>query len=286
MIQVVGVSFRAASKLYYFDPGDLELKNGLDVIVETTRGIEYGTVRGNIHEVSEKEFGKDLKKVLRIANHKDREKYQDGLEKKKAAIRTCKEMIFKHGLDMKLIDAEFTFDGTKAIFYFTAENRVDFRNLVKDLAGAFHKRIELRQVGVRDEAKMLGSIAPCGRELCCSSFLQDFDPVSIKMAKVQNLSLNPTKISGCCGRLMCCLKYENDIYVEMRKGMPNPGEIIETNDGRALVIESNILQSLVKARLVEEERTKDNPEKLSSDVYTYKKGDFQRIKKALGGKKQ
>ncbi|MDR1779031.1 MAG: stage 0 sporulation family protein [Clostridiales Family XIII bacterium] len=286
MIRVVGVSFRSANKLYYFDPGELEVKNGLNVIVETNRGVEFGTVRGAVRDVSEKEFGKGVKKILRVATDKDRERYKDGIEKKAQAIRTCKGMIAQHGLDMKLIDAEYTFDGSKVIFYFTSENRVDFRNLVKDLAGVFHKRIELRQVGVRDEAKMLGGMGNCGRGLCCSGFLQDFDPVSIKMAKVQNLSLNPTKISGCCGRLMCCLKYENDIYAEMRKGMPNQGEVIETADGKALVIESNILLSLVKARLIEEERTKESPEKLSSDVYTYHKGDFTRTKKPGNGGKR
>jgi cell fate regulator YaaT (PSP1 superfamily) len=180
---------------------------------------------------------------------------------------------------MKLIDAEFTFDGNKVIFYFTADNRVDFRELVKDLASAFRKRIELRQVGVRDEAKILGGIGNCGRSLCCAQWLGDFEPVSIKMAKVQNLSLNPTKISGCCGRLMCCLKYENDIYQEMRKGMPNHGEIIETPQGKARVTEANILLSQVKVRLVEEERTNEKPEKLSSDVHTFKKNEIRRIGK-------
>jgi cell fate regulator YaaT (PSP1 superfamily) len=180
---------------------------------------------------------------------------------------------------MKLIDAEFTFDDAKVSFYFTADNRVDFRELVKDLAGVFRKRIELRQVGVRDEAKMLGGIGSCGRCLCCAGWLQDFEPVSIKMAKVQNLSLNPTKISGCCGRLMCCLKYENDVYQEMKKGMPNQGEIVDTPEGKGKVIEANILMSLVKVRLVEQERSNDSPEKLSSDIYAFDKGMIKRLKK-------
>jgi cell fate regulator YaaT (PSP1 superfamily) len=259
------------------------LKNGMDVICDTGRGVEFGTVKGSIREISEKEFSKSLKKILRIADDKDRARYQSNIEKKGEAIKTCKEMVLKHKLEMKLIDADFTFDETKVVFYFTSENRVDFRALVKDLAGVFHKRIELLQVGVRDEAKMLGGCGNCGRQLCCSGFLQDFDPVSIKMAKVQNLSLNPAKISGCCGRLMCCLKYENDIYQEMRKGMPNHGEIIDTDDGKAVVMESNILLSLVKARLIEEERTEDSHEKLSSDIHTYKKGEFVRNKKPGGG---
>ncbi|MDR1953191.1 MAG: stage 0 sporulation family protein [Clostridiales Family XIII bacterium] len=283
MIRVVGVGFKSAGKIYYFDPGELELSNGENVIVETGRGMEYGTVRGGIKNIPESEFGKSLKKVVRKATERDTEKNASNLEKKNGALATCREKINARKLDMKLIDVEFTFDDTKVIFYFTAENRVDFRELVKDLASVFKRRIELRQVGVRDEAKMLGGIGSCGRGLCCNGWLQDFEPVSIKMAKVQNLSLNPTKISGCCGRLMCCLKYENDIYQEMKKGMPNQGEFIETKEGHAKVIEANILMSTVKVRLVEEERSGTIPEKLSSDIYTFNKSEIKRLKKT--GKK-
>jgi cell fate regulator YaaT (PSP1 superfamily) len=279
MIRVVGVGFKSAGKVYYFDPGEFELSHGENVIVETGRGVEYGTVRGGIRDIPESEFGKSLKKVIRKATARDAEKNKTNLAKKDDAMSVCREKIAGRKLDMKLIDVEFTFDDSKVIFYFTADSRVDFRELVKDLAGVFKKRIELRQVGVRDEAKMLGGIGSCGRGLCCNGWLQDFEPVSIKMAKVQNLSLNPTKISGCCGRLMCCLKYENDIYQEMKKGMPNQGEIIETKEGRAKVIEVNILMSTIKTRLVEEERSGSNPEKLSSDVYTFNKGDIRRLKK-------
>jgi cell fate regulator YaaT (PSP1 superfamily) len=205
---------------------------------------------------------------------------------KPEAMNTCREKIEKHGLDMKLIDMEYAPDDSKVIFYFTAENRVDFRELVKDMASTFHKRIELRQVGVRDEAKLLGGIGNCGRSYCCSAWLQDFDPVSIKMAKTQNLSLNPAKISGCCGRLMCCLKYENDVYHEMRKGMPNHGEIVDTPNGKAKVMEANILMNVVKVRLVEKERSKDEHEKLSSEVFSFPKEDIKRTKKQNAGNKK
>jgi cell fate regulator YaaT (PSP1 superfamily) len=249
------------------------------VIVETGRGLEYGIVRGGIKELSEKEFGKSLKKIVRKATQKDTDKNNANLARKSEALAVCREKIMSRKLDMKLIDAEFTFDGTKVLFYFTADSRVDFRELVKDLAGVFKKRIELRQVGVRDEAKILGGVGSCGRGLCCHGWLQDFEPVSIKMAKVQNLSLNPTKISGSCGRLMCCLKYENDVYQEMKKGMPNQGEIVETTEGRAKVIEANILMSTVKVRLIEEERNGTTPEKLSADIYAFDKSEIRRIKK-------
>jgi cell fate regulator YaaT (PSP1 superfamily) len=279
MMKVAGVGFRSAAKVYYFDPGELELVSGDPVIVETNDGVEYGFVRGAIREMHEKELGRSISKILRTATESDTEKYEDGLSRRDEAMRLCREKIGQRGLDMKLIDADFAFDGSKVVFYFTADERVDFRELVKDLAGSFHKRIELRQVGVRDEAKLLGGIGSCGRTLCCSGWMQHFEPVSIKMAKVQNLSLNPIKISGCCGRLMCCLKYENDIYQEMRKGMPNSGEIVDTPEGKARVIESNILFSSVKVRMVEEERTGDSPEKLSSDIFTFNKDEIKRTKK-------
>ncbi|MDR1292176.1 MAG: stage 0 sporulation family protein [Clostridiales Family XIII bacterium] len=279
MIKVAGVGLKSAAKVQYFNSGELEIESGDPVIVETNDGLEYGVVRGEAKEVPDNEYGRSIHKILRVATDGDTERYKEGLEKREEAMASCREKINQRGLDMKLIDADFAFDGSKLIFYFTAEERVDFRELVKDLAGSFHKRIELRQVGVRDEAKMLGGIGCCGRPLCCSGWMQHFEPVSIKMAKVQNLSLNPIKISGSCGRLMCCLKYENDIYQEMRKGMPNTGEVIDTPDGRARVIEANILMSSVKARLIEGARTNDSPEKLSSDIYSYDKDEIKRTKK-------
>ncbi len=209
---VVGVRFKKAGKIYYFDPGELELKPGVDVIVETVRGLEYGTVMVGPKELPEEEITQPLKKVLRAATEKDREKLLENKEKEKKAFEIGLEKISQHNLAMKLIDVEYTFDRNKIMFYFTADGRVDFRELVRDLASVFRVRIELRQIGVRDEAKMLGGLGPCGRPLCCSTFLGDFEPVSIKMAKEQNLSLNPTKISGICGRLMCCLKFECDQY--------------------------------------------------------------------------
>jgi cell fate regulator YaaT (PSP1 superfamily) len=286
MMKVAGVGLKSAAKVQYFNSGELEIESGDPVIVETSDGLEYGVVRGDVREVSDKEFGRSVHKILRVATDGDTERYEEGLSRRDEALESCRSKISQRGLDMKLIDAEFAFDGSKLVFYFTAEERVDFRELVKDLAGTFHKRIELRQVGVRDEAKMLGGIGCCGRPLCCSGWMQHFEPVSIKMAKVQNLSLNPIKISGSCGRLMCCLTYENDISQEMRKGMPNTGEIVDTPDGKARVIEANILLSSVKARLIVEARTNESPEKLSSDIYAYDKDEIKRTKKPnQGGKK-
>ena len=212
MQTVIGVRFKTAGKIYYFDPDTFDIKDGEKVIVETIRGVEYGNVIYGNKDVTPDEIIQPLKKVIRIASEEDTEKYNLNKENEKLAFRTGKDKIFEHDLPMKLIDVEYTFDGGKIIFYFTAEGRIDFRELVKDLASIYHTRIELRQIGVRDESKMLGGIASCGRVLCCHSFLSDFAPVSIKMAKQQHLSLNPTKISGICGRLMCCLKYENDQY--------------------------------------------------------------------------
>jgi cell fate regulator YaaT (PSP1 superfamily) len=277
MAKIIGVCFKQAGKTYHFDPGSLELRCGDRVIVETARGLEFGCVRGCVREIPSGEVVAPLKKVLRVATEKDISRHDDNQKKKERAMSQCQDRIKKHKLDMKLIDVEYTFDNTKIIFYFTADGRVDFRELVKDLAGVFKMRIELRQIGVRDEAKMLGGIGVCGRSLCCHSWLPDFEPVSIKMAKMQNLSLNPTKISGTCGRLMCCLKYENDTYQVLKKGMPDVGDRITTQDGVAVVIDSNILMSQVKARLVLEERTADAPEKLSTEFRLYKKEDIKRI---------
>lgn len=286
MIDVVGIRFKSAGKVYYFDPEDKEFPLGSNVIVETARGLEFGTVAMERKAVSESSIVQPLKKIIRHADEKDVLQYQENLKKKERAIALCQEKIDKHGLEMKLIDVEYTFDNSKIIFYFTADGRVDFRELVKDLAGVFRMRIELRQIGVRDEAKMLGGIGACGRSLCCNSWLADFEPVSIKMAKVQNLSLNPTKISGICGRLMCCLKYENDTYMQLRKGMPYPGERINTPDGHALVIESNILENKIKARLILEEKDDDKPEKLSTEVHVYKKKEIKRFGKDKNADKE
>ena len=215
MTKVIGVRFRTAGKVYFFDPLQLEIKRGDHVIVETARGIEFGTVVAGVHEVEDDKVIQPLKPVMRIAGERDIEQEAANKEKEKEAFKICKEKILKHGLEMKLIDAEYTFDNNKVLFYFTADGRIDFRELVKDLASVFKTRIELRQIGVRDETKIRGGIGICGRPLCCHSYLSDFVPVSIKMAKEQNLSLNPTKISGVCGRLMCCLKNEEDTYEEL-----------------------------------------------------------------------
>ena len=281
MVKVVGVKFKTAGKVYYFDPDDLQVEIGTNVIVETARGMEFGTVNMAEKEVHPSEIVSPLKKIIRIADEKDYKKHKENEEKKERAIKLCQEKVDKHKLEMKLIDVEYTFDNSKIIFYFTADGRVDFRELVKDLAGVFKMRIELRQIGVRDEAKMVGGIGTCGRSLCCHSWLSEFEPVSIKMAKVQNLSLNPTKISGICGRLMCCLKYENDVYSELKKGMPDNGEKVKTPDGMAVVVETNLLENKVKARLVLEEASKEKnqPEKLSTEFYTYSKEEIKRLNK-------
>lgn len=277
MVTLAGVRFKKAGKIYYFDPAGLPVECGTNVIVETARGMEFGTVISGIKDVPESEIIPPLKKIIRIANENDIVQHQENINKKQRALMLCQEKVDKHNLEMKLIDVEYTFDNSKIIFYFTADGRVDFRELVKDLAAIFKMRIELRQIGVRDEAKMVGGIGNCGKGLCCHTWLPEFEPVSIKMAKVQNLSLNPTKISGICGRLMCCLKYENEIYYELRKGMPEVGERIKTIDGMAIVYDSNILENKIKVRLVLEEKTEDKPEKLSTDFYTYKKDQITRI---------
>ncbi len=281
MTDVVGVKFKDVGKMYYFAPGDNQVNMGDNVIVETARGLEFGTICRERTSVDESELVAPLKSIIRKATDADRKKHADNLAKKDNALRLCQEKIDAHGLEMKLIDVEYTFDNSKVVFYFTADGRVDFRELVKDLASVFRMRIELRQIGVRDEAKMIGGVGSCGRGLCCSTWLRDFEPVSIKMAKVQNLSLNPTKISGICGRLMCCLKYENDIYNELKKGMPNVGERVKTPDGVGVVTDINILENLVRTRLVLEEASKenDNEEKLSTEFYSYGKEEIKRLGK-------
>lgn len=247
MTKVIGVRFRTAGKIYFFDPGKLNIKRNDHVIVETARGIEYGTVVGNPREVEDDKVIQPLKPVLRIATQRDNEQEANNKLKEREAFKICLEKIKKHGLEMKLIDAEYTFDNNKVLFYFTADGRIDFRELVKDLASVFKTRIELRQIGVRDETKILGGIGICGRELCCHSHLSEFVPVSIKMAKEQNLSLNPTKISGVCGRLMCCLKHEEDTYEELNRRLPGVGDHVTTDDGlRGEVSSVNVLRQLVK----------------------------------------
>ena len=247
MVKVIGVRFRTAGKIYFFNPGNFEIKQGDHVIVETARGIEYGTVVGAPKEVEEEKVIQPLKSVLRIANKKDDEQEASNRQKEKEAFKICLEKIRKHGLQMKLIDAEYTFDNNKVLFYFTADGRIDFRELVKDLASVFKTRIELRQIGVRDETKILGGIGICGRPLCCHTHLSEFAPVSIKMAKEQNLSLNPTKISGVCGRLMCCLKNEEETYEELNRKLPNVGDFVTTDDGLKGEVQSvNVLRQLVK----------------------------------------
>jgi len=247
MTKVVGIRFRAAGKIYFFDPLHFEIKRGENVIVETARGIEFGTAVSDAKEVEDDKVVQPLKPVLRIANERDKEQEAANKRKEKDAYKICLEKIQKHGLEMKLIDAEYTFDNNKVLFYFTADGRIDFRELVKDLASVFKTRIELRQIGVRDETKILGGIGICGRLLCCHTHLSDFIPVSIKMAKEQNLSLNPTKISGVCGRLMCCLKHEEDTYEELNRRLPGIGDFVTTEDGlRGEVHSVNVLRQLVK----------------------------------------
>lgn len=247
MKRIIGVRFRSAGKIYFFDPLNFEVKRNDHVIVETARGIEYGTVVGDIREVDDSEVTQPLKPVLRVATKKDDEQEQKNKEKEKDAFKICLEKIHARGLEMKLIDAEYTFDNNKILFYFTADGRIDFRELVKDLAGVFRTRIELRQIGVRDETKIRGGIGVCGRPVCCNTYLSDFIPVSIKMAKEQNLSLNPTKISGVCGRLMCCLKHEEETYEDLNRRLPGVGDYVTTPDGLKGEVQSvNVLRQLVK----------------------------------------
>ena len=247
MIKVIGVRFRKAGKVYFFDPAGMEIKTGDHVIVETARGIEFGHVVLGNREVEDKKVVQPLKPVIRMATRADEEVERKNKEKEKEAFKICLEKIKKHDLQMKLIDAEYTFDNNKVLFYFTADGRIDFRELVKDLAAVFKTRIELRQIGVRDETKIMGGVGICGRALCCHSYLSEFIPVSIKMAKEQNLSLNPTKISGVCGRLMCCLKNEEETYEELNSKLPNIGDYVTTDDGLKGEVHSvSVLRQLVK----------------------------------------
>ena len=267
-MKVIGVRFRKAGKVYFFDPVDLDIKQGMNVIVETARGVEYGYVVMGVRDVEEEKIVQPLKPVLRIATAEDDAIQSQNHEKEKTAFGICLEKIKKHGLEMKLIDSEYTFDNNKLLFYFTADGRIDFRELVKDLAAVFKTRIELRQIGVRDETKIMGGIGICGRSLCCHTYLSEFAPVSIKMAKEQNLSLNPTKISGVCGRLMCCLKNEEEAYEELNSKLPNVGDFVTTKDGlRGEVQSVSVLKQLVKVVV-----TMENDEK---EVKEYKVEDLK-----------
>ena len=276
MVSVIGVRFKNAGKLFYFDPGSLWPTAGDAVIVETVRGLEYGEVVTGVKEVSDDAITPPLKKVIRIATAEDAQRDADNRAKERGAMDLCQQKIAEHKLPMKLVGCEYTFDNAKILFYFTSDKRVDFRSLVKDLAAAFHTRIELRQIGVRDEAKMMGGLGMCGRPVCCAQFLGDFQPVSIKMAKEQNLSLNPTKISGICGRLMCCLKYEEDHYEATRKRMPRVGKEVITPDGTGVVVDLNILRETVRVRI---------PKGDGTEQKDYPMADVQRVQPARPPKK-
>ncbi len=273
MVKVVGVRFKKAGKIYFFDPDELDIVANSHVIVETVRGIEFGEVVVPNREVPDEQIVAPLKKVIRVATEEDVSHAADNSKKEKEAFEICLKKIKEHNLDMKLIDVEYTFDNNKVLFYFTADGRVDFRELVKDLAAVFKTRIELRQIGVRDESKMMGGIGICGRALCCKSFLGEFQPVSIKMAKEQGLSLNPTKISGNCGRLMCCLKYEEDAYEEILSRVPKVGAIVETPEGQGTVMDINLLKELLKVKMDKANET---------DLKVYKADEVKVIKDVAG----
>lgn len=249
MQEIVGIRFKKLGKIYFFDPNELKLKKGQNAIVETARGLELGEVAVANRMIEEDKLVSPLKKVIRIATEEDEKVFEENEKKAKEAYVVCEEKIKKHGLDMKLIDVEYTFDASKLLFYFTADGRIDFRELVKDLAAIYKTRIELRQIGVRDEVKMLGGYGMCGRELCCCNHLSDLNPVSIKMAKEQGLSLNPSKISGVCGRLMCCLKHEQDVYEEKLSRLPNVGALVKTPEGKGTVEDVQVLKELVTVRI-------------------------------------
>ena len=256
-VTVADIHFRSGNKVYFFDPGDLEVKAGDHVIMETARGLEFGYCSGGNHTVPSSEIVPPLRKILRIATEKDERTNEENIQKEKKAFEICQQKIQAHGLDMQLVSAECAFDGSKILFFFTADGRVDFRELVKNLASVFRTRIELRQIGVRDKAKMVGGLGICGRPFCCKEFLDDFHPVSIKMAKTQNLSLNPTKISGTCGRLMCCLKYEQEAYEDLLKTSPKPDSFVDTVDGRGTIVDVNLLRQSVRVRM------EDQPEQVN-----------------------
>jgi len=278
MATVIGVRFKKAGKVYYFDPNEFWPRPGENVVVETARGIEFGEVVTSARTVSDEQIVAPLKKVVRIATEEDIQRAETNAKREEEAFRVCQEKVAKHKLEMKLVSVEYTFDNSKIIFYFTANGRVDFRELVKDLASVFKMRIELRQIGVRDEAKMLGGLGSCGRPICCGAFLGDFQPVSIKMAKEQNLSLNPTKISGLCGRLMCCLKYEQDTYEATLKRIPRVGKDIVTPDGVGVIAEINAIKERVKVRIRTADDTFDIREYPIDDVRRPGPGDTAAIR--------
>ena len=281
MATVIGVRFKKAGKVYYFDPCDFWPKPGQNVVVETARGIEFGEVVTSPRSVSDQQIVAPLKKVVRIATEEDEQRAAFNARREEEAFRICQEKVLKHKLEMKLVSVEYTFDNSKIIFYFTANGRVDFRELVKDLASVFKMRIELRQIGVRDEAKMLGGLGSCGRPICCGAFLGDFQPVSIKMAKEQNLSLNPTKISGQCGRLMCCLKYEQETYEQTLKRVPRVGKDIVTPDGVGVIVEINAIRERVKVRIrVGEDDSFEVREYSMDDVRKLGPGDQPAVREA------
>lgn len=273
MVKVIGVRFKKAGKIYYFDPLEYTIEKDSAVIVETARGIEFGQCVVGVREISEKEIFAPLKPVIRVASPGDLHKHEQNRFKEKEAFTVCEKKITEHKLDMKLVDVEYTFDNSKVIFYFTADGRIDFRELVKDLAMLFRTRIELRQIGVRDEAKMLGGVGICGRSLCCSTWLGDFNSVSIKMAKEQNLSLNPTKISGICGRLMCCLNYEQEAYEEIRRRMPRAGSLVKTPRGKGDVVSNNIIKETVNVKI--NLQSEEIIETFSIKDVTLIKGDYE-----------
>lgn len=253
MAIVVGIKFKTNQKVYYFDPKDIELKEGDGVVLETARGVEYGKVVQGIKEVSDEEIVAPLKPIIRKATKKDEEQNENNLKERDRLIKETVQKVNNHNLPMKIVDAEYTFDRAKIIIYFTAESRIDFRELVRDLAGLFHNRIELRQIYEREDIKLRGALAQCGRPCCCTTFLQDYEKVSMKMAKYQGLSLNPTKINGCCGKLMCCLRYENAYYQDMSKKMPKEHSTVITPDGEAIVMENDALRQEVKVKIPQED---------------------------------
>lgn len=271
MVNIIGVRFKKVGKVYHFSPAGLKTKKGDTVIVETARGIEIGEVVVEEHEIDERNVKAPLRSVIRIANDADMKILEENKKKEADAFTVCCEKIKKHNLDMKLVEVEYTFDNSKILFYFTADGRIDFRELVKELATIYRTRIELRQIGARDESKTLGSVGICGRALCCSQFLGEFEPVSIKMAKEQGLSLNPTKISGSCGRLMCCLKYEQETYEELLRVTPRQGSVVDTPDGRGSVEFVSVLKGMVKVKFEEDNAYKD-----------YSVKDVKVVKKARG----
>lgn len=275
MVKVVGVRFRKPGKIYFFDPGELDVRNGDNVIVETTLGQEYGTVSSDIRELPEEKLDKDLKKIIRIANKEDKKHQEENLKNEKKAFDICIKKIKEHKLKMNLVETRYIFDNSKLLFYFTADGRIDFRDLVKDLASIFKTRIELRQIGVRDEIKRMGGNGICGRELCCCSFLNNFDTVSIKMAKEQNLSLNAAKITGSCGRLMCCLRYEQNVYEDKMKKLPTIGAVVKTEEGEGTVEGIEVLNEILKVKLKDEDEN-----------YYYKKYKAQDVTVIKEGKKE